>query len=171
MNIQFESLGYKVSEGNFWEKRGEKSEAMTSYIGRFTCDKSFFSSSGEKQILRGINGEFRDRELSAIIGPSGSGKSTMLNILSGYISSSVSGVIRVNGNVASQKSIRRKSSYIMQENQLHKYLTVYETMNFAMNLKVGQRLAADTRKCKVSKRFNRLSTTLSQDALNDKFKF
>lgn len=118
--------------------------------------------SGEKEILRGINGEFRDRELSAIIGPSGSGKSTMLNILSGYTASRVSGVIRVNGTVASQKSIRRKSSYIMQENQLHKYLTVYEMMSFAMNLKVGKRLAADTRKCKVSKRLNRLFVHIYQ---------
>jgi ATP-binding cassette, subfamily G (WHITE), member 1 len=108
-----------------------------------------FAFADVKQILNEINGEFRGCELSAVIGPSGSGKSTLLNILSGYISSNVTGTIKVNQNVVSQKTIRLKSSYIMQENKLHEFLTVYETMNFAMNLKVGSRLSVDRRKQKV----------------------
>lgn len=103
-----------------------------------------------KEILKDINGEFRGYELSAIVGPSGSGKSTMLNILSGYTTSNFTGAIKVNGNIANQKVIRWKSSYIMQENKLHKFLTVRETMNFAMNLKVGKRLSINQRKNKVS---------------------
>jgi ATP-binding cassette, subfamily G (WHITE), member 1 len=103
-----------------------------------------------KQILNEINGEFRGCELSAVIGPSGSGKSTLLNILSGYISTNITGTIKVNQNVVSQKTIRLKSSYIMQENKLHEFLTVFETMNFAMNLKVGSRLSVDQRKLKVN---------------------
>lgn len=105
--------------------------------------------SEEKAILRNINGEFRGCELSGIIGPSGCGKSTMLNILSGFISKNVEGIIKVNENIANQKTIRRKSSYIMQENELHKYLTVSETMTFAINLKVGKKLSVDLRKGKV----------------------
>ena len=103
-----------------------------------------------KQILNEISGEFRGCELSAVIGPSGSGKSTLLNILSGYISNNISGTIRVNQNVVSQKTIRLKSSYIMQENKLHEFLTVFETMSFAMNLKVGSRLSVTQRKLKVN---------------------
>lgn len=103
-----------------------------------------------KQILNEINGEFRACELSAVVGPSGSGKSTLLNILSGYISHNITGIIKVNQNVVSQKTIRLKSSYIMQENKLHEFLTVYETMSFAMNLKVGRRKSVDQRKLKVS---------------------
>lgn len=37
----------------------------------------------------------------------------------------------------------------MQENELHKFLTVYETMSFAMNLKVGRRLSVEARSLKV----------------------
>lgn len=97
-----------------------------------------------KQIVKEINGEFRSYELSCILGASGSGKSTMLNVLSGYTTNNFSGVIKVNGSVSNQKFIRWKSSYIMQENILNGFLTVNETMSFAMNLKVGSR-----RECKV----------------------
>lgn len=92
-----------------------------------------------KEIVKEINGEFRSHELSCILGPSGSGKSTMLNVLSGYTTKNFSGVIKVNGSISNQKAIRWKSSYIMQENKLHEFLTVSETMSFAMNLKVGSR--------------------------------
>jgi ABC-type multidrug transport system ATPase subunit len=37
-----------------------------------------------KEILRGVNGEFRSGRLTAILGPSGAGKSSLLNVLSGF---------------------------------------------------------------------------------------
>lgn len=107
-----------------------------------------------KEILKGINGEFRCCELSAIIGPSGSGKSSTLNLLSGYTSASFT--VKVNQKVASQKTIRFKSSYIMQEYNLHKFLTVHEMMTFAINLKVGKRLNNDRRQSKVRFAFQHL---------------
>lgn len=84
------------------------------------------------------------------MGPSGSGKSTLCDILSGYRSTDFTGTIKLNGKAVNQKSIRRKSSYIMQENKLHEYLTVRETMTFAINLKVGRRLSVEQRQSKVS---------------------
>lgn len=72
------------------------------------------------------------------MGPSGSGKSTLLNILSGFITSNISGSIRVNGEPRDYNTFRKQSTYIMQEQNLHSLLTTLETMSFSMKLKTGR---------------------------------
>ncbi|XP_018325202.1 uncharacterized protein LOC108737021 [Agrilus planipennis] len=45
----------------------------------------FRSPTGKKEILKKINGSFRSKHLTAILGGSGSGKTTLLNILAGLL--------------------------------------------------------------------------------------
>lgn len=85
-----------------------------------------------KEILKGIDGDFNGNELTAVIGLSGSGKSSLLDCLSGFRVENVTGSIAISDN---KINIRKCSSYIMQEHNLHEMLTVSETMMLSMNLK------------------------------------
>lgn len=91
-------------------------------------------------MLDNINGEFRERELSVVMGPSGSGKSSLLNILTGLSTDNISGTIRVNGSTQNFKLIRNQSAYIMQDQNLYPLLTVSESMSFAIKFKTGMRM-------------------------------
>ncbi|KAM8715688.1 hypothetical protein ACLKA7_002695 [Drosophila subpalustris] len=92
-----------------------------------------------KEILHGLNGNFRSGELTAIMGPSGAGKSTLLNVMSGFCASGVTGSIRVNGKpmATSSERFRRLSCYIHQDDLLRPQLMVGEIMLMAAHLKLG----------------------------------
>lgn len=114
LSLSFDNLSYQVNDGLLRKTRSLK------------------------QVLRAVCGEFHGCELTGIVGPSGGGKSSLLNALSGYNRNGVSGEIKLNGHSVSTNVIRRCSSYIMQENKMHDFLTVNETMLFAASFK-GQR--------------------------------
>jgi ABC-type multidrug transport system ATPase subunit len=78
----------------------------------------------------------------------------LLNILSGYSSKNITGVVKVNGSVRDPKQFRHVSSYVMQDNLLHPLLTVQEAMSFSVNLKIGKELNADEKEKRVSRETN-----------------
>ncbi|XP_068632538.1 ATP-binding cassette sub-family G member 1 [Battus philenor] len=94
-----------------------------------------------KMILRGMNGEFRSGQLTAILGPSGAGKSTLLNVLAGYRVNGASGVISTNGEQRDLRQFRKLSRYIMQEDLLQPLITVREAMIMAADLKLGNEMS------------------------------
>ncbi|XP_076766313.1 ATP-binding cassette sub-family G member 1 isoform X2 [Xylocopa sonorina] len=97
-----------------------------------------YSRKDTKVILRGISGQFKSGELTVIMGPSGAGKSTLLNILAGYMSSgSTTGRIIINGQTQDVNHLKKISCYIMQEDLVQPRLTVFEALQFAADLKLG----------------------------------
>uniref|UniRef100_A0A8D8SLS9 ATP-binding cassette sub-family G member 1 n=1 Tax=Cacopsylla melanoneura TaxID=428564 RepID=A0A8D8SLS9_9HEMI len=116
MDVEFEDLVYKIHE------------------------KSLYRKCPGKTILKSISGRFRAGELSAIMGPSGAGKSSLLNVISGYVSSTegIEGALKVNGQIRDERLFRKMSCYILQEDLLQPLLTLQEVMLFAAELKLPQ---------------------------------
>ncbi|KAI8041189.1 hypothetical protein M5D96_005443 [Drosophila gunungcola] len=84
--------------------------------------KNFWRVTGERQILNGVSGSFRNGQLSAIMGPSGAGKSSLLNAISGFRRDGVTGSIKIK---------RDNACYITQDDHHQTLLTVEELMNLA----------------------------------------
>lgn len=92
----------------------------------------------KKNVLKGVSGRFKSGELTAILGPSGAGKSSLLNILTGFTTNGVKGVLDM-GKKSSSSNGQKMCSYILQEDNLYPFFTVNETMLIAANLKISSR--------------------------------
>ncbi|CRL02482.1 CLUMA_CG015200, isoform A [Clunio marinus] len=143
-------------------------ELNISFEGLSYSAKVGFLKRHDKKVLKNLNGEFRSRELSVILGPSGSGKSTLLNLLSGYKLKNISGVIKVNGSPRNQKHFRHLSSYVMQDSLLHPLLTIREAMRFSSNLKIGKEMDDVEKKIRINEILELLGLTDMKDVYTGK---
>lgn len=92
-----------------------------------------------KKILNGISGHVASGQMLAILGPSGAGKTTMLDILAQrQKGGTVTGDLLMNGHPVNQGVFRRVSAYVQQEDILHGYLTVKETITYAARLRTPE---------------------------------
>ncbi|XP_011657936.1 ABC transporter G family member 17 [Cucumis sativus] len=92
----------------------------------------------EVDLLHRISGYAPKGSITAVLGPSGAGKSTFLDGLAGRIASgSLKGRVSLDGMEMSPGLIKRTSAYIMQDDRLFPKLTVYETLMFAADFRLG----------------------------------
>ncbi|PSS30633.1 ABC transporter G family member 17 like [Actinidia chinensis var. chinensis] len=92
----------------------------------------------EVDLLNRITGYAPKGCITAVMGPSGAGKSTLLDGLAGRIASgSLKGRVSMDGVDISASYIKRTSAYIMQDDRLFPMLTVYETLMFAADFRLG----------------------------------
>ncbi|XP_063388514.1 ATP-binding cassette subfamily G member 4 [Cydia fagiglandana] len=115
-------------------------EAVDIHFSNITCTVKLGINKGYKEILHGVHGRLRPRQLVAIMGPSGAGKSTLLDVLSGYRVTGVGGAVFLNGRGRIMKQFKKMSCYIQQDDRLQGLLTVGENMTMAANLKLPTKM-------------------------------
>ena len=82
--------------------------------------------------LDGIDLEFGDGELTAVLGPSGCGKSTMLNVIAGILHPD-SGTVRFDDrDVTDTPPQERGLGFVFQNYALYPHLTVRENIGFPL---------------------------------------
>lgn len=100
----------------------------------------------EADLLNRITGYAPKGCVTAVMGPSGAGKSTFLDGLAGRIASgSLKGKVSLDGTEMSPSLIKRTSAYITQDDRLFPMLTVYETLMFAADFRLGSISRSDKR--------------------------
>ena len=98
--------------------------------------------------------------VTAVMGPSGAGKSTFLDALAGRIAS-LDGRVALDGVEMSPSLIKRSSAYVMQDDRLFPMLTVYETLMFAADFRLGSSVSASDKKLRVENLIEQLGLTVS----------
>ncbi|XP_034187738.2 ATP-binding cassette sub-family G member 1 isoform X1 [Osmia lignaria lignaria] len=126
-----------------------------------------YGRKGSKVILRGVCGQFRSGELTTILGPSGAGKSTLLNILAAYKLTGVTGQVSTNGQLRDVESFKKMSCYIMQEDLIQPRLTVFEAMQFAVDLKLGH-ISKATKLTAIEEILDILRLTRAKDTISER---
>lgn len=99
--------------------------------------KTFYTKTGELEVLKDINFTVKEGEIIAIVGPSGSGKSTMLNIISGLLEPT-KGNIKISGDIG----------YMFQKDHLFEWRTVWK--NVLLGLEITKKNDEEHRKQIVS---------------------
>ncbi|MGL4335566.1 MAG: ABC transporter ATP-binding protein [Turicibacter sp.] len=89
--------------------------------------KDFYSSDGERQILKNINFSVDPGEILVLLGPSGCGKSTILNIISKLIEPTA-GDVSTNGKIG----------YMFQKDHLFEWRTIMD--NITLGLEIQKKL-------------------------------
>jgi ABC-type multidrug transport system ATPase subunit len=110
-------------------------------------------------LLHDITGYAPKGCVRAVMGPSGAGKSTFLDALAGRITS-LDGRVTLDGVDMSPSLIKRSSAYVMQDDRLFPMLTVYETLMFAADFRLGSTVSASDKKRRVENLMEQLGLTV-----------
>ncbi|KAK3165205.1 hypothetical protein QOZ80_1AG0030250 [Eleusine coracana subsp. coracana] len=113
-------------------------------------------------LLHEITGYAPKGCVTAVMGPSGAGKSTFLDALAGRIAS-LDGRVALDGVEMSPSLIKRSSAYVMQDDRLFPMLTVYETLMFAADFRLGSTVSASDKKLRVENLIEQLGLTFSRN--------
>ena len=111
------------------------------------------------QLLKGVSGRAHPGEMCALMGASGAGKSTLLDVLAGRkTTGEINGDILFNGSEVTP-AVMRSSAYVMQDNVHIGVLTVRQTLTYAAQLRMDQKVDPKIRVARVNKIMDMLGLT------------
>lgn len=119
---------------------------------------SITSKKTKTRLINNLNG-FIKSGFCAIMGQSGSGKTTLLSALAKRISSTdmlIEGSLQINNHSYTNNDLKNFSGYVMQEDVLHSYLTVYETLQYAAELRMIRNTSKDVQLTKIEEVINKM---------------
>ncbi|MQL83893.1 hypothetical protein Taro_016387 [Colocasia esculenta] len=120
-------------------------------------------ASQEVDLLHYISGYAPRGSVTAVMGPSGAGKSTFLDALAGRIASgSLRGRVAFDGVEMSPGLVKRTSAYVMQDDRLFPMLTVFETLMFAADFRLGP-ISRSDKKLRVESLIEQLGLTSARN--------
>ncbi|XP_065283314.1 ATP-binding cassette sub-family G member 1-like, partial [Dermacentor albipictus] len=90
----------------------------------------------KKTLVRNMYGKALPGTMTAIMGPSGAGKTTLMNVLSGHYHRGYEGEVQVNGWIRDTELFNRQSCYVMQDDCLLPELTVKESLDMSIRLRM-----------------------------------
>ncbi|GIL62773.1 hypothetical protein Vafri_16946 [Volvox africanus] len=113
-----------------------------------------------RPLLNGVTGKIT-AGFYAIMGPSGSGKSTLLNTLSCRLDRgvSVTGELKLNGQLYSSAELKLLSGYVMQDDLLNSHLTVEETLRYTAELRMPRSSTPEERLARVEEVMQQVGLT------------
>lgn len=122
--------------------------------------------SSPRSLLQNASGIARPGRVVAILGPSGSGKSTLLNSLSGRLQASPSislhGNVTFNGNPLDRSKL--PIAYVTQEDLFFTQLTVRETLDLAVRLRLPKDMTVEQRNEFIDQLIRRLGLVSAADS-------
>lgn len=101
--------------------------------------KNITKTFGDRQVLAGISGTFKQGDTSLIIGGSGTGKSVLLKCMIGLVKPDSGEVLYdgrnfLTGDLEEQKAIRREMGVLFQGSALFDSKTVLENVRFPLDM-------------------------------------
>ena len=131
-------------------------------------DVNFSYAPGERQILSGLNMEFRRGKVVAVMGGSGCGKTTVLRLIGGQVTTSEGKVLFEGSNVGQMSGselmrARRRMGMLFQFGALFTDLSVFE--NVAFPLREHTNLSEDLLRCLVLMKLNAVGLRGARDLM------
>lgn len=92
-----------------------------------------FTANGNKiNVINNFNATINDNDFTCILGPSGCGKTTLLNLISGF-QTTTRGKVLINNSLASKSGV--KTSYVFQGHNIFPWKTVRQNIAFGLGPK------------------------------------